>query len=94
MIIPKEYGGLAFSALAVSSVCSKLASHSGPLSITVMVPNSLGPGELLSHYGTQIQKDHYLPYYEVFCGYVFEITQGAWRQEANFKGSKFVFRAF
>ncbi|WDE97522.1 acyl-CoA dehydrogenase [Lentisphaera profundi] len=61
MIIPKEYGGLAFSALAVSSVCSKLASHSSPLSITVMVPNSLGPGELLSHYGTQAQKDHYLP---------------------------------
>ncbi|MDD7986230.1 acyl-CoA dehydrogenase [Lentisphaera marina] len=61
MIIPKEYGGLAFSGLAVSSVCSKLASHCGPLSITVMVPNSLGPGELLSHFGTQEQKDYYLP---------------------------------
>ena len=46
---------------ANSAVVQRLASHSLPLAITVMVPNSLGPAELLSHYGTQEQKDHYLP---------------------------------
>lgn len=61
MIIPKEYGGLGFSAFAHSSVIQKLASRSVPLSITVMVPNSLGPSELLMHYGTQKQRDYYLP---------------------------------
>lgn len=61
MIIPKEYGGLGFSAVANSEVVAKLATRSGPLAITVMVPNSLGPAELLSHYGTQAQKDYYLP---------------------------------
>jgi len=61
MIIPKEYGGLAFSALAHSEVVMKLSSRSVPLCITVMVPNSLGPAELLAHYGTEKQKNHYLP---------------------------------
>ncbi|MFC4727694.1 acyl-CoA dehydrogenase [Coralloluteibacterium thermophilus] len=61
MIIPKEYGGLGFSALAHHKVIQKLASVSSLLSSTVGVPNSLGPGELLMHYGTQEQKDHYLP---------------------------------
>jgi acyl-CoA dehydrogenase len=61
MIIPKEYGGLGFSALAHSEVVMKLATRSVPLSITVMVPNSLGPAELLIHYGTEAQKKHYLP---------------------------------
>jgi len=61
MIIPKKYGGLGFSAFAHSSVIQKLASRSVPLSITVMVPNSLGPAELLLHYGTKEQKDYYLP---------------------------------
>ena len=61
MIIPKEYGGLGFSAVANSEIVSKISTRSGPLAITVMVPNSLGPAELLSHYGTQAQKDHYLP---------------------------------
>lgn len=61
LIIPKEYGGKGFSASMNSAVVSKLSSRSGPLGITVMVPNSLGPAELLSHYGTQEQKDHYLP---------------------------------
>ena len=59
--IPKEYGGLGFSALGNSEVVSKIATRSGPLAVTVMVPNSLGPAELLHHYGTQEQKDHYLP---------------------------------
>lgn len=61
MIIPKEYGGLGFSALAHSQVVMKVASRSIPACITVMVPNSLGPAELLVHYGTDEQKNHYLP---------------------------------
>jgi acyl-CoA dehydrogenase len=60
MIIPKAYGGLQFSALAHSSVVAKLASRSATGTVTVMVPNSLGPAELLLHYGTQEQKDKYL----------------------------------
>ncbi|OUL58278.1 acyl-CoA dehydrogenase FadE [Pseudoalteromonas ulvae] len=61
MIIKKEYGGLEFSAFAQSCVLQKLTSKSTLLSSIVGVPNSLGPGELLQHYGTQEQKDHYLP---------------------------------
>ncbi len=61
MIIPKQFGGLGFSAFAHSRVIMKLASVSATLSSTVGVPNSLGPGELLVHYGTQEQKDFYLP---------------------------------
>jgi len=61
MIIPKEYGGLDFSAFAHSEVVMKVASRSMTAAITVMVPNSLGPAELLMHYGLQGQKDHYLP---------------------------------
>ncbi len=61
MIIKKEYGGLEFSAYAQSRVLQKLSSVSAVLSSTVGVPNSLGPGELLQHYGTKEQKDHYLP---------------------------------
>ena len=61
MIIKKEYGGLEFSAYAQARVLQKLSGVSGILAITVGVPNSLGPGELLQHYGTEKQKDHYLP---------------------------------
>lgn len=61
LIIPKKYGGLEFSATAHSTIVAKLASRCGPLATTVMVPNSLGPAELLMHYGTQEQKDRYLP---------------------------------
>ena len=61
MIIPKEYGGLEFSARAQSEVVMKIASRSVAAAVTVMVPNSLGPGELLLHYGTREQKDYYLP---------------------------------
>ena len=61
MIIPKEYGVLGFSALAHSEVVMKVASRSVSTCITIMVPNSLGPGELLVHYGTDEQKKHYLP---------------------------------
>lgn len=61
MIIPKEYGGLGFSAMAHSEVVMKIASRSLPTSISVMVPNSLGPAELLIHYGTEAQKNNWLP---------------------------------
>ncbi|MDV6251485.1 acyl-CoA dehydrogenase FadE [Vibrio sp. EA2] len=61
MIIKKKYGGLEFSAYAQSLVLQKLTGVSGVLSSTVGVPNSLGPGELLQHYGTEEQKDYYLP---------------------------------
>lgn len=61
MIIKKEYGGLDFSAYAQSRVLQKLSGVSSVLSSTVGVPNSLGPGELLQHYGTEAQKQHYLP---------------------------------
>lgn len=61
MIIPREYGGLGFSAQAHSAVVGMIASRSVSAAVTVMVPNSLGPAELLLHYGTQEQKDHYLP---------------------------------
>jgi len=61
MIIPEQYGGLEFSAQAHSAVVMKLASRNLTAAVTVMVPNSLGPGELLMHYGTEEQKDYYLP---------------------------------
>lgn len=61
MIIPKQYGGLQFSALAHSAVLQKIASMSATVSSTVAVPNSLGPAELLLHYGSEEQKNHYLP---------------------------------
>jgi acyl-CoA dehydrogenase len=61
MILPPEYGGLGFSAAAHSAVVTKLASRSLTAAVTVMVPNSLGPGELLLHYGTEEQKRHTLP---------------------------------
>ena len=61
MIIPREYGGLGFSALAHSRVLQKLNSASPTLGSTVAVPNSLGPAELILHYGTDEQKQHYLP---------------------------------
>ncbi|MDR9827530.1 acyl-CoA dehydrogenase FadE [Vibrio sp. FNV 38] len=61
MIIKKKYGGLEFSAYAQSLVLQKLSGVSAVLSSTVGVPNSLGPGELLQHYGTKEQQDYYLP---------------------------------
>jgi acyl-CoA dehydrogenase len=61
MIIPAEYGGLGFSAAAHSAVITKLSSRSVTAAVTAMVPNSLGPAELLLQYGTEEQKRHYLP---------------------------------
>jgi len=61
LIISKEYGGRQFSSLANSTIVTKIATRSISAAVSVMVPNSLGPGELLSHYGTQEQKDYWLP---------------------------------
>jgi acyl-CoA dehydrogenase len=61
MIIPKDYGGLGFSAAAHSEVVSQISTRSAAVAVTVMVPNSLGPGELLMEFGTDEQKWHYLP---------------------------------
>ncbi|MDE0151582.1 MAG: acyl-CoA dehydrogenase [Bdellovibrionales bacterium] len=61
MIIPKSYGGLGFSHLAHSRVLETICSRSYAVGIYVMVPNSLGPGELLVHYGTEKQRKYYLP---------------------------------
>lgn len=61
MIIPKEYGGLGFSAIAHSSIVTKLATKSSSAAVTAMVPNSLGPAELLLKYGTDEQRQRYLP---------------------------------
>lgn len=66
MIIPKQYGGLEFSALAHSAVVMKLSTRSSTAAVTVMVPNSLGPGVLLLQYGTEAQKEYYLP--RLACG--------------------------
>ncbi|WP_425992173.1 acyl-CoA dehydrogenase [Afipia sp. DC4300-2b1] len=61
MIIPKDYGGLGFSPYAHSEVVRKISSRSVTAAVTVMVPNSLGPGELLMHFGTKEQRDRWLP---------------------------------
>lgn len=61
MIIPKNYGGLGFSAYAHSEVVTRVSTCSTTVAVTIMVPNSLGPGELLMEFGTEEQKDHYLP---------------------------------
>ncbi len=61
LIISKEYGGREFSSLANSTIVTKIATRSLSAAVTVMVPNSLGPGELLSHYGTDEQKNYWLP---------------------------------
>jgi len=61
LVIPKEDGGMGFSATAHSEIVMKISTRSVSAAVTVMVPNSLGPGELLMHYGTDDQKQHYLP---------------------------------
>lgn len=61
LVIAKQYGGLGFSAAAHSQIVMKIATRSPSAAVCVMVPNSLGPGELLFHYGTEEQKDYYLP---------------------------------
>ena len=61
LIIDQKYQGHKISVTAQSKVLTKIASHNPSLGVATMVPNSLGPGELLQHYGTQSQKDKYLP---------------------------------
>ncbi len=61
MIIPEEYGGLGFSQIGHSRIVTRIASRSITAAVTVMVPNSLGPAELLLHYGSEEDKQHYLP---------------------------------
>ncbi len=61
LIVPKAYGGLEFSAVAQSAIVQKISSRCPTLGITVMVPNSLGPAELINHYGTAAQKEYFLP---------------------------------
>ena len=61
MLIPEDKGGLGFSAYGQSCVVAKIATRSLTAAVTVMVPNSLGPGELLTHYGTKEQQDRWLP---------------------------------
>lgn len=61
LVIDKAYGGMGFSNLAHSEIVMKIASRGVSAAVTVMVPNSLGPGELISHYGTKAQKHYYLP---------------------------------
>lgn len=61
MIIPESHGGLGFSAFAQSEVIRRISTRSVTAAVTVMVPNSLGPGELLMQYGTDEQRDHWLP---------------------------------
>lgn len=61
LVISKEFGGKGFSARAHSEIVMKIATRSASAAVSVMVPNSLGPGELLAHYGTEAQKRHYLP---------------------------------
>lgn len=61
MLIPKEYGGLEFSPVGISMVLTKIASRSATAASTIGVPNSLGPAELLLHYGTDEQKQYWLP---------------------------------
>lgn len=61
MIIPRRYGGLGFSHYAHSEVVAKISTRCGSAAVEIMVPNSLGPAELLLRYGTEAQKNHYLP---------------------------------
>src|SRR3546814_17093654 len=61
MIIPTDYGGLGFSAYAHSEVVRRISVRSVTAGVTAMVPNSLGPGELLMQFGTQAQREPWLP---------------------------------
>jgi acyl-CoA dehydrogenase len=93
MIIPKEYGGLGFSAMGHSEVIRVIASRSLAATIHVMVPNSLGPAELLIHYGTDEQKKRYLPKLangeEIPCFALTEPTAGSDAGSINAEGVLF-----
>ena len=61
LLIPKQYGGKEFSTLAISSIMAKINAYNPTVGTLVVIPNSLGAAELLKHYGTEEQKDAYLP---------------------------------
>lgn len=94
LLIPKEYGGKGFSTLAISTIMSKVNPYCPPMGTFVVIPNSLGAGELLVHYGTEKQKQEYLP--KLASGeYVpcFGLTEsGAGSDAASIKAEGVVFR--
>jgi acyl-CoA dehydrogenase len=91
--LPEEWGGQGFTSLACSSIFGKLASRSLALAVTVLIPNSVGPGELLVHYGTQDQKERYLPRLargeEIPCFALTETTAGSDAASIRSKGTVF-----
>ncbi|MEX2488746.1 MAG: acyl-CoA dehydrogenase [Pseudomonadales bacterium] len=94
LLIPKAYGGKDFSTLGISAVLSKVNSYSATMGTFVVIPNSLGAGELLKHYGTEEQKDHYLPRLAsgeyVPCFGLTELTAGS--DAASIKAEGVVFK--
>ncbi len=95
MTVPREYGGLGFSPLGVSAVIGKLSSRSLPVSIVVLLPNSVGPAELIAHHGTKEQKERFLPRLavgdEIPCFALTEPNAGS--DAASMQASGTVFRA-
>ncbi len=93
-LVPKQYGGLAFSTLAISTIMGKLSAYNGAVGTLVVIPNSLGAAELIKHYGTQAQKDHYLPKLAsgeyLPCFGLTELTAGS--DAASIKAEGLVFR--
>lgn len=93
-LIPKQYGGLGFSTLAISTIMAKLSAYNGAVGTLVVIPNSLGAAELIKHYGTQQQKDSYLPKLAtgeyVPCFGLTEPTAGS--DAASIKADGLVFR--
>lgn len=93
-LIPKQYGGLGFSTLAISTIMAKLSAYNGAVGTLVVIPNSLGAAELIKHYGTQQQKDDYLPKLArgeyVPCFGLTEPTAGS--DAASIKADGLVFR--
>ena len=70
MLVPKKYGGLDFNTHARSQIVQKISSKNGAVGVVSMVPNSLGPAELLIHYGTKAQRDYFLPKLAVVIKYL------------------------
>ncbi|MFO7858558.1 MAG: acyl-CoA dehydrogenase, partial [Ectothiorhodospiraceae bacterium] len=94
LLIPKEYGGKGFSTLAISAIMAKVNSYSSTVGTFVVIPNSLGAGELLVHYGTEEQRQHYLPRLArgeyVPCFGLTELTAGS--DAASLRAEGVVFR--
>ena len=94
MLLPKQFGGLEFSTLAISTVMHKVSPYSGLVGTLIVIPNSLGAGELIKHYGTDEQKQHYLPRLAsgdyIPCFGLTEPTAGS--DAASIKAEGFVFK--